>query len=186
MTGASRRVSRQRYFAFIRAINVGGRRLTNIELVKPFIEAGFKDVSAYQAAGNITFKSDDSDMRWTETLQPALTKAYGFETPVFVRTHAELCAVNHASPFSDEELAATEGRIQVSFMHSTPDEAAVAAVLALSPVGERVVFSGREWFWLPERGISSSQLPISAIEGLVGPMTIRTLGTVARMLSRFS
>lgn len=175
-----------RYFAYLRAINTGGRRLTNDQLMEPFLRLGLRDVAAYQAAGNITFLSDDPDAVRTERLEAATVEAYGFESPVFVRSHAEVSAIARATPFSDEELARTEGRIQVSFMHRTPGESAVAAALALVPTEERVVFSDREWFWLPIRGVSDSQLPVSAIEGLVGPMTMRTLGTLSRMHAKYS
>lgn len=176
---------RVRYFAFIRAINTGRRRLTNDLLVEPFLQLGFTGVAAYQAAGNIAFCSDDPEAVGVERLQATLSEAYGFEAPVFVRNHTELRAIDEARPFSDEELAATEGRVQVSFMHSPPKERTIAEVLALVPNGERAVFLNREWFWLPARGVSHSQLPVRTIEELVGPMTMRTLGTITRMLRRF-
>jgi uncharacterized protein (DUF1697 family) len=174
-----------RYFAFLRAINVGGRRLTNDELVRPFKELRLDDVAAYQAAGNITFRSAASEAVLTDALASALSATFGFDAPVFLRTRSELSAVVAAEPFNAAEIAQTDGRIQVAFMRAAPDAGTTAALAALVTAGDRIAFGGREWFWLPTRGISDSKLPIAAIEGLVGPMTIRTLGTVSRMLSRF-
>lgn len=176
----------RRYFAFLRAINTGGRRLSNDQLMEPFVRLGLRDVAAYQAAGNLTFLSDDPDAVRAERLAAAASEAFGFDSPVFVRSHAELSAVARAKPFSDGEVARTEGRIQVSFMYNAPGETAIAQALALVASGERVVFSDREWFWLPVRGVSDSQLPVRTIEELVGPMTMRTLGTIPRMLAKFS
>ena len=102
-----------------------------------------------------------------------------------MRSHVELTAITDTAPFSDEALAGTEGRIQVCFLRTAPPQETVAEVLAKVPVGERLAFEGREWFWLPKRGISDSRLPVSMIEALVGPMTMRTLGTVQRMLRTF-
>ena len=183
-TGRGERPQR-RYFAFIRAINTGGRRLTNDRLMEPFLRLGLSDVAAYQAAGNITFRSDDPDAAGAKRLEAAATEAYGFASPVFVRSRSELRAIIAARPFTDEEVARTEGRIQVSFMHTAPSEIARTDVRALVPEGERLVFSDRHWFWLPALGISDSQLPVATIEGLVGPMTMRTLGTISRMLGKF-
>ncbi len=45
-------------FLFLRAINTGSRRVTNDELLAPLIAAGFADVAAFQAAGNITLRSE--------------------------------------------------------------------------------------------------------------------------------
>jgi uncharacterized protein (DUF1697 family) len=102
-----------------------------------------------------------------------------------VRSLAELRAVGSAAPFSDRAIAKTQGRIQVTFMRSPPGQETIREALALVPDEDRVVFTGREWFWLPLRGISDSQLPVGAIENLVGPMTMRTLGTVSRVLAKF-
>lgn len=55
----------------------------------------------------------------------------------------------------------------------------------LIPADDRVVMMGRDWFWLPVAGVSDSHLPIGAIEAMVGPMTMRTLGTASRMWDRF-
>ena len=175
----------RRYFAFLRAINVGGRRLTNDELLAPFVGLGLREVAAYQAAGNITFVSDEPDTVRPDRLEAAAGEAYGFRSSVFVRSHAELSAIGRPGPFSAHEMAGTEGRVQVAFLQITPDASTVAEALALVPAGERVVFRDRAWCWLPVRGISDSQLPVRAIEDLVGPTTIRTLGTVERMLDKF-
>ena len=115
-------------FAFIRAINTGGRRLTNTELLEPFLAAGYGDVTAYQAAGNVAFRSDRE-----------------------------------------------------------PDaiEAELGEVLELVPDDDHVRFGGRAWFWLPRAGVSDPSLPVARLEPILGPMTMRTLGTVERMLAEF-
>ena len=62
-----------RRFVFLRAINTGGRRLTNDELLAPFDALGLTDAAAYQAAGNVTFRSD----RPTDDLKAALDLEVG-------------------------------------------------------------------------------------------------------------
>ena len=175
----------QRYFVFIRAINVGGRRLTNEQLIEPFARLGLRDVAAYQAAGNITFRSDDPDAVELERLERALTQSFGFDAVIFVRNLDELRAIVETRPFTEEDLAGTEGRVQVSFLRRDADEASIAEVVALVPPDDRVEFVHRQWFWLPRNGISDSQLPVGSIEKILGPMTIRTLGTISRMLDKF-
>lgn len=174
-----------RYFAFLRAINVGERRVSNEQLVAPFVEAGFSDVTAYQAAGNITFRCDDAAAAAEPALDDAIAAAYGFEAPVFVRSAEELRAIVESSPFTTDQLAATEGRVQLTFLREAPDDSVRAAVADIVPADDLVAFDGRHWFWLPRLGVSASALPVGRIERLVGPMTMRTLGTVRRMLSKF-
>ena len=175
----------QRFFVFIRAVNVGGRRLTNEQLIEPFVRIGLRDVAAYQAAGNITFRTDDPDAVELERLERALTQSYGFDAVIFVRNLDELRAIVETRPFTEEDLAGTKGRVQVSFLRSDADDASVAEAIALVPADDRVEFIQREWFWLPRNGISDSQLPVGSIEKVLGPMTIRTLGTISRMLDKF-
>ena len=90
-----------RYFAFLRAINTGKRRLSNEQLLAPFEAMGFSDVAAYQAAGNVTFRCDDRERSTNGRSSQRLPTAYGFETPAFVRSTAELacdrcCRAVHA------------------------------------------------------------------------------------------
>ena len=174
-----------RYFVFIRAINVGKRRLTNDELMAPFVQLGLEDVSAYQAAGNITFRTSDPKMTERDRLEAILADAYGFDPVAFVRTLAELQDITQAHPFTDQQLAGTGGRVQVSFLHEAPSEPKMAQVRSRIPDDDLIAFVDREWFWLPKDGVSDSRLPVSAVENLIGPLTMRTLGTVARMLARF-
>ncbi len=172
-------------FAFLRAINTGGRRLTNEELLAPFRTIGLADVAAYQAAGNVTFRADRDPDEIQVELGPVLAAAYGFDAPVFVRTTVELRAGVADLPFAPEVLAATQGKAQITFLDAVPTPDQVASALDLVPAEDQVVFVGRHWFWLPRAGISTSALPVSKIERIVGPMTMRTVATVERMLARF-
>ncbi len=173
-----------RYFAFLRAINTGGRRLTNEELLAPFERLGFSDVGAYQAAGNVTFRADE-DAVDIAGIESAVSDAYGFDAPVFLRTASYVEMLEEAVPFSVEQVAATAGKIQVGFLSSAPSAADVTAVAALVPGDDLATVVEQEWFWLPKAGISDSAMPMKAIENAMGPMTIRTLGTLQRMTKKF-
>jgi uncharacterized protein (DUF1697 family) len=179
-------VSEPRYFAFLRAINTGGRRLTNERLLAPFVELGFTDVAAYQAAGNVTFRCNDPGAVDERSIEAALADAYGFAVPTFVRTSGDVRAIAAASPFTAEERAGTAGKVQVSFLRTAVTTDVVDRVMALVPPEDRVVVDGRHWYWLPVAGVSGSTLPVGRIESVLGEMTMRTLGTVARMSSKFA
>jgi uncharacterized protein (DUF1697 family) len=174
----------ERHYAFLRAINTGNRRLTNEQVLAPFVELGLADVAAYQAAGNVTFRAERAAIDERD-LETALAGAYGFETPTFVRSAAEIAAIVETPPFTAGEVAATAGRVQVSFLRSTPSDEQVRAVLDLVPPEDRVRVIGREWYWLPVEGLSTSAMPVDRIERVLGEMTMRTLGTVRRMSAKF-
>ena len=175
----------RRYYAFLRAINTGNRRLTNVQLLAPFHELGFTDIAAYQAAGNVTFRSADPAAVDEQRIETALADSYGFEAPTFVRSAAEIESIATSQPFADHELARSAGKIQVAFLRTAAPPDRAAAVLALVPPDDRAVVSGREWYWLPIGGVGTSDVPAGRIGSLLGEMTMRTLGTVARMHAKF-
>ena len=170
-------------FVFVRAINTGTRRLTNDEQLAPLRDAGFPDAAAYQAAGNLFVGPGAPDESVFDEL---LGAAYGFEVATFVRTADELRNCVSSQPFDDARLAATAGRIQLTFLRHEPSEAAIAEAMAVVPDEDAVEFVGRAWYWLPVDGVSTSSLPVPRIERIVGPMTMRTLGTIERMLTKFT
>lgn len=173
-----------RMAAFIRAINTGGRRLTNADLLRPFHALGLSDAAAYQAAGNIVFTSADHPFDLETELAAALGEAYGFAAPTFVRTLAHLRSCVTDLPFPTEVVTSTEGRTQITFLAETPGADQISDALALVPDEDHVAFVGREWYWLPRAGVSESQLPVTRIERIVGPMTMRTVGTVERLVAK--
>lgn len=171
------------WFLLLRAINTGRRRLTNEELLAPLAEAGYTDAAAYQAAGNIAFRSAASVDG--DELSELLSASYGFDTPVFVRSAEQVRSLIDRCPFDPSEIEETEGKVQVALLRRPPTEAQIDEVAAITPDDDRVAFDGMEWFWLPVAGVSDSALPVAAIERIVGPMTMRTLGTLERMLKKF-
>lgn len=172
-----------RYAVFVRAINTGGRRVRNEELVDALSTLGVHDTAAYQAAGNLTFRAE---IELDESIvAERLAEQLGFECPVFLRSWPELRAVTLRCPFTADERAATEDRVQVTFLAATASDAAARQVAALAPDEDLVVVDGREWWWLPRAGISTSTLGVGAIERLLGPMTMRTLGTIERFVARY-
>ncbi|HEX8490901.1 MAG TPA: DUF1697 domain-containing protein, partial [Chthoniobacterales bacterium] len=84
------RSSSRRLFAFLRAINVGGRNIAMAELRRVFQALGFKDVETFIASGNVVFNSGVSDLRALEFLiEDRLRSVLGYEVSTFLRTEEE-------------------------------------------------------------------------------------------------
>jgi hypothetical protein len=64
--------------------------------------------------------------------------------------------------------------------------AAAKKALALSSNADLLVLEGSELFWLPEGGLSESDLDHKALAEALGPMTIRTKGTVDQIAAKYS
>jgi uncharacterized protein (DUF1697 family) len=167
------------YTAFLRGMNIGGRRLTNDDLRAHFAAMGFADVATVRASGNIVFAGDAQPVdAVSERIEAGLAEALGYAVPTFVRTAAEVQAVAAASPFPPESLQSSAGKLQVGFLSGPASPQARADALALAGETDGLVFDDRELYWLPAGGVLDSALDMTVLARLLGAMTIRTKGTI--------
>jgi len=177
----------ERYVAFLRGMNLGGRRIKNEELKREFERLGFDDLSCFRASGNVLFATGEKgEEKLTKRIEADLGKALGYEVPVFLRNAAELAAVSAHEPFEATALRASKGKLQVAFLPSPPKAKAKKRALALASDEDRLAVEGRELYWLPSGGISDSDLDLKTIESAVGPWTMRTKGTVDQIVARLT
>lgn len=135
------------YVAFLRGINVGGRRVTSTQLCAPFETLGFGEVGTFLASGNVAFATDETD-DLEARIEVALQSALGFDVDVFIRTAGELARVVAFEPFPPDVLDASDGKVQVTFLRDEPDRSAIETALAHASGQDRLVVAGREWYWL--------------------------------------
>jgi uncharacterized protein (DUF1697 family) len=161
------------------------RRVTGDELCAVFTGLGFDEVSSFLASGNVVFATDSDDVdRLTDRIEDGLAAALGYEVTTFLRTGAEVAAIAGREPFPADVVARTAGKLQVALLPAAPTAAQAAQVLAHASDDDHLAIHGRELYWLPSQGISTSALPVAAIARLIGPMTIRTANTLARLHAR--
>ncbi len=180
--------------AFLRAINVGGHRVTNDELAGVVQSIGFDAVTPYQASGNLLLcdspasisgrKSGAGRIATEEAIAEALEGAFGYAVPTMIRTAGEVAAVASATPFAHDVLAETSGKVQVMFFTTELTEDQQKTVLGIATLDDRIVVDGTEVYWLPTEGISTSTVKIDSLNRAIGPLTIRTQGTIARIAKK--
>src|SRR5215471_13061771 len=95
-----------KFFAFLRAINVGGARTVKMQSLRRVFESlGFCRVATFIASGNVIF---ETTTRRTKTLEgkieKALQKALGYEVRTFVRGEAELAKIAKYRPFPQSKF----------------------------------------------------------------------------------
>ena len=141
MTPAARGAGRKadpaaaRWFAFLRAINVGGHTVTSERLCALCAELGLADVAAFLASGNLTFRAPARPAREygpaaLETKIAAhLQAALGYEVVTFLRTPAELARAATFPPFTAAEQAKAV-TLNVGFLAAAPTAAMLKAILA--------------------------------------------------------
>jgi len=176
----------ERHVAFLRGMNLGGRRIKNEELRREFEALGFAEVSCFRASGNVIFKSEEGgEDALTRRIEAGLSEALGYEVPVFLRSVAELGKIAAREPFDAALVAASKGKLQVAFLAVAPKGASRKRALELSTGDDRLAIPGRELHWLPSGGISESALDLKALESIIGPWTMRTMGTVEQIVARY-
>lgn len=179
-----------RYAAFLRGINLGRRRVTGDRLSEIFVGLGFTGVATFLASGNVVFATVDADVEEAEDglgprIEAALERSLGYDVPVFLRTQAHLRSIVERRPFSPAERARSTGKVQVLLLRSEPTGEAGAEALAHASDADRLALHGSELFWLPAGNMSASQLDLTALARILGPPTIRTANTLARLHARF-
>ncbi len=173
------------YAAFLRGMNVGGHRLTNVELCAHFSAMGFREVASFRASGNVVFAGDERTAQEVEAhIQDGLQAALGYAVPTFIRSAAQVRAIAAMKPFAAEHLEVSNGKLQVAMLASPPLARAKKEVLALADESDRLHFGERELYWLPSGGLLESPLELKLIERLLGAMTMRTKGTVEQIAGK--
>lgn len=176
----------QRYVAFLRGMNLGGRRITNAGLCACFEELGFSSPTAFLASGNVVFDTARATPEQVaEKIENGLAEALGYEVPTFLRSAEQVRAIAGHEAFPAEVVAASRGKLQVALLPAEPSQAARRVVLEHATEEDRLTFENRELYWLPSGGISESPLDLAAIEAAVGPWTMRTRRTVERLAVKF-
>jgi uncharacterized protein (DUF1697 family) len=166
-----------RYTAFLRAINVGGRRITGPELCKPFAAMGFGEPSSFRASGNVVFSAARKPAEGR--IEQQLEKELGYDVAVFLRGPAEMTELAASEPFEPG------AKFHVMFLKKLPSAAVQKQVLALGTEDDKLAFGPRELFWRPRGRMLESKLDLKAVGKLIGVNTVRTNGTVAQMAAKY-
>jgi uncharacterized protein (DUF1697 family) len=172
--------------AFLKGINLGKRRLSNDELRGHIDALGLAGASIFRASGNIVFSDPGSRTEGQlETLiEEGLERLLGYEVATFVRNRADLLEIAGSEPFEKATHARLKGKLQVALLGRRPSPSARDKALALAGDEDALAFGRRELFWLPAGGMSDSSLDLKALERLLGPMTIRTMGTIEQIAAK--
>lgn len=176
----------ERYVAFLRGMNLGGRRIKNEQLREEFEALDFTEVACFRASGNVVFATEETEeASLGSRIEAGLGEALGYEVPVYLRGAGELRAVAGHEPFEPAVHRASKGKLQVGLLHAPPRGQDRKQALALSTVEDRLAIDGRQLYWLPKGGLSESDLDLGALAAALGPWTMRTKGTIEQIVAKY-
>lgn len=175
-----------RYVAFLRAINIGGRRASSQDLTGCLENLGFQNVANFRASGNLIFDAPrESETALKKRVDDALTTGLGFEVRSFVRTAAQVRAIATHDPFPPDVLAKSKGKLQVALLAKAPPKRARAEILALATDRDPLAIEGRELYWLPSGPMMQTDLDLRLLDKLAGENTRRTKRMIEEIATKF-
>lgn len=165
------------HVAFLRAINVGKRRVSMDRLRGPFVELGYEDVSTFIASGNVVFRGDGKPVEAEPKIEAALADALGFEVVAFVRSSAAIGRI-----VRDQPLDGDDDSVHVGFLKKAATAGGRRALEALGTDVDTVTVKGPQIYWLARGGMGRATVSGAALEKAVGgPTTFRSLKMLRRL-----
>ena len=176
-----------KHAAFLRGINLGrNRRISGAELRSRFETLGFHGVATFRTSGNVVFEAgQEAAAKLTDRIEKGLAESLAYEIDVFLRTASQIREIANHEPFAATLVAASKGKLQVMMLSAKPATRARNEVLAAATEEDRLAFGDRELYWLPSGGTRDSTLDAKAVEKLLGPVTVRTKGTIEQLAAKY-
>ncbi len=175
-----------RHVAFLRAINVGGRRASRDQLTACLEYLGFENVTTFRASGNLIFDAPRrSETTLTKQIDDALTESLGYDVRTFLRAAAAVRAIAGLEPFPKKVIEKSAGKLQVALLGKAPSKAARDEVLSMATDDDRLAIDGTELYWLPSGGQMQTDLNLRAIDNLIGENTRRTKSMISEIAAKF-
>jgi uncharacterized protein (DUF1697 family) len=177
--------SMNRYIAFLRAINVGGRLVKMADLRTQFESFGLTQVQSFIATGNVIF---DTEARATpffvRGLEDHLAARLGMDMKLFLRSPAELAAIVQHQAFEPAAQAAAYA-LNVAFLAEPMAATTVQRLMDLRSTIDDFHVHGREVYWLCRRRQNNSPFSSAVFERQLRlPTTFRPMKTLHRLATR--
>ena len=171
--------------AFLRAINVVGRRVKMTELRSLFQALGLADVETFLASGNVVFAAPADDTSSLErTIENHLHASLGYEVTTFIRTDAELASIGRHKPFTDSQLRSFPA-LNIGFVAEPLRASQRKALMRLKTDLDDFHVRGREVYWLCEKQSESTFSNAVLERTLKTQSTFRSAKTISRLAAKY-
>jgi len=141
------RITRIRYVAFLRGINVGGSKTLKMEdMKKAFASLGFQNVKTVIASGNVLFESGPANIPGlTIMIANGLKARFGLDIGVIIRTVEDVERLVRSDPFKGITVT-PQTRLYVTFLPAKPRGRSNTALKSSSEAFKIVHVSDTEIF----------------------------------------
>jgi len=170
------------HIALLRAVNVGGRKVTMAELREAISGLkGFAKVRTLLQTGNLVFEAKGGDERLERRIEDAVETRFGLRSEAMVRTAEEWDEAIAANPFAKEAREMPAFTVLLA-LKGPPVDGGLEALRAAIPGQERVEVVGRNAYLVYPEGQGVSKLMPAMIERRLGVRgTARNWNTVLKL-----
>jgi uncharacterized protein (DUF1697 family) len=175
-----------KYFAFLRAINVGGHTVKMDHLRQLFESLGFSKVETFIASGNVIFESPSKNITSLEKkIETELNKTFGYEVATFIRTGKEMESIASHQAFPQSVINSATA-FNLAFLKEPLDEIQVSKLMALKTDIDDFSLNNREIYWLCRKKQSESTFSNAVLEKKLGvKSTLRGANTINKMVDKY-
>jgi len=175
-----------KYIAFLRAINVGGRRL-KMDVLREIVAGidGLSQVETFIASGNVIFESAISAKILEPQIEAILGEKLGYKVETFIRSTDEITKIAQYTPFAHYNPESDS--LYIGFLPNTPTDEALIKLQKLTTEIDEFHVHEHELYWLCHKSISESKISGNKIEKALGmPSTMRDISTVKRLSAKYA
>jgi uncharacterized protein (DUF1697 family) len=172
-----------RYIAFLRGINVSGKKLIKMEdLREHFKMPGFKNIVTYIQSGNVLFDTAETDEGLLrKKIEKRILQKTGFEVTTILRTLDEIGATIKKNPFGTINNDDPK-KLYVTFLAGLPEKKLCTVLENFSNDGETLKVINRETYLLTG-GYADTRFSNTFVEKKLGmAATTRNWATVNKVL----
>src|SRR5262249_23739699 len=176
-----------RFFAFLRAINVGGGRTVKMRSLRQVFESlGFSKVETFIASGNVIFETTAQQINPLERkIEKALHEALGYEVRTFVRREIELAKIANYRPFRQSKFN-DKWQMNVIFLANNLTQKLKQSVRALRTDRDAFEVHGQEIYWLRRRKRNGGPFSTVPLEKILGrTFTVRAANTIKEIATKY-
>ena len=138
------------YIALLRGVNVSGRNLLKMqELRKCLDKIGFKNTRTYVQSGNIIFQSEIlSSVTLAQMISESISRDFGLEVPVLVKTLSEIIAAIEENPFLPDQAENPES-LYLTLLERKPEETQLEFIPDQSGPDRFIIINDRIYLYCP-------------------------------------
>ena len=173
--------------ALLRAVNVGGIKVSMADLKALLVNLGFEDVRTLLNSGNVVFRGKSkagADLE--KLLETEFAKKADRPTEFFVRTAEEWKSIIDRNPMTDQARR-DPGHLLVVVLKRAPSDQEVESLKAAIAGPEIVQADGKQAYIYYPAGVGQSKLTAKLIEKHLGsPGTGRNWNTTLKLAAMVS